>query len=58
VAKNTINDGILAITKSGSLIGGFIDENSLLPTLLNCNHIPNVKQLAFEIAGRYKLPGL
>lgn len=58
VSKNSANDGILAITKSGSLIGGVVDENMLLPALLNAKHIPNVKQLAFQIAGRYKLPGV
>jgi clathrin heavy chain len=58
VAKNNLNDGILAITKSGSLIGGMVDEANLLPSLLNCKHIPNIKQLAFAIAGRYKLPGV
>ena len=36
-----------------------IDENGLLPHLLgNCQHIPNVQQLAFTIAGRYNLPGV
>lgn len=31
----------------------------MLPHLLtNCNHIPNVQQLAFTIAGRYNLPGV
>jgi clathrin heavy chain len=58
VAKNSVNDGILAITKSGSLIGGVVDESMLLPTIMNAKHIPNVKQLAFQIAGRYKLPGV
>lgn len=57
VAKNTINDGLLAITKGGSLMGGIIDEQSLIPTIMNSN-IANSKNLAFEIAGRYKLPGL
>ena len=59
VAKNYVNDGILAITKNGSLHGGLIDENSLITHLLNnCRHIPNVQQLAFSLAGRYNLPGL
>lgn len=59
VAKNYVNDGILAITKNGSLYGGLIDENSLITHLMNnCRHIPNVQQLAFSLAGRYNLPGL
>lgn len=58
-ARNFANDGILAINKDGSLLGGMIDENGLLPHLLNsCGHIPNVQQLAFTIAGRYNLPGV
>lgn len=48
----------MAITKSGSLIGGMIDESMLLPSILNCKNIPDVKTLAFSIAGRYKLPGV
>lgn len=58
-ARNFANDGLLAINKDGSLLGGMIDENGLLPHLLtNCGHIPNVQQLAFTIAGRYNLPGV
>ncbi len=58
-SRNLTNDGILAINKDGSLLGGMIDENSLLPHLMSaCAHIPNIQQLAFSIAGRYNLPGL
>jgi clathrin heavy chain len=58
-ARNYTNDGLLAMTKSGSLYGGLIDENSLLVHLMNnCKHIPNAQQLAFTIAGRYNLPGV
>lgn len=59
VARNYVNDGILAITKNGSLYGGLIDENNLVNHLLNnCKHIPNIQQLAFSLAGRYNLPGV
>lgn len=58
-SKNYTNDGILAIGKDGTLLGGMIDENTLLPYLMTaCNHIPNIQQLAFSIAGRYNLPGV
>ena len=58
-AKNYVKDGILAVTKSGSLYGGLIDENVLVMHLMNnCKHIPNVQQLAFSLAGRYNLPGV
>lgn len=59
MCKNYVNDGILAMTKTGSLYGGLIDENNLVNHLLNnCKHIPNVQALAFSLAGRYNLPGV
>lgn len=59
VAKNYTNDGVLALSKTGVLLGGIIDETSLLPHLLtNCKHIVNLQQVAFSLAGRYNLPGL
>lgn len=58
-AKNFTKDGILAVTKSGALYGGLIDENVLVQHLINnCKHIPNNQQLAFSLAGRYNLPGV
>lgn len=59
VAKNYTNDGILALSKNGSLLGGMIDEQGLIPYLMNnCKHIPNIQQLVFTLAGRYSLPGV
>ena len=59
VAKNYTNDGILALSKTGSLYGGLIDENALLPHLMqNCKHLPNLQQLVFSLASRYSLPGV
>lgn len=59
VAKNFTNDGILALSKNGSLYGGMIDEQGLIPHLMNsCKHIPNIQQLVFNLAGRYSLPGV
>ena len=59
VAKNYTNDGILAMSKTGSLFGGLIDENALLPHLMqNCKHLPNIQQLVFSLASRYSLPGV
>lgn len=59
VARNLTNDGILALNKNGSLFGGLIDENSLLPHLMtNCKHLPNIQQLVFSLASKYSLPGV
>lgn len=56
VAKNQKNDGILALSKNGSLIGGLIDEHSLLPFLMaNFKHLPNLVELVFELASKYKM---
>ena len=53
VAKNLTNDGILALSKNGSLLGGMIDEPSLYPYLMNnCKHIANIQQLVFNLAAR------
>ena len=59
VARNYTNDGILALNKNGSLFGGLIDENALLPHLMtNCKHLPNIQQLVFSLASKYSLPGV
>lgn len=59
VAKNLTNDGILALGKNGSLYGGMIDEQGLIPHLMtNCKHINGIQQLVFTMAGRYSLPGV
>lgn len=59
VARNLTNDGILALNKNGSLFGGLIDENALLPHLMtNCKHLPNIQQLVFSLASKYSLPGV
>jgi len=47
------------LNKNGSLFGGIIDENALIPHLIaNCKHIPNIQQLVFGLASRYSLPGV
>jgi clathrin heavy chain len=59
VAKNYMNDGILAITKTGSLHAGIVEEGTLLNYLLNnCRHIANIQQLAYNLACRYNLSGV
>lgn len=59
VARNLTNDGILALNKNGSLFGGLIDENALIPHLINnCKHLPNLQQLVFSLASKYSLPGV
>ena len=59
VAKNQTNEGLLALCKNGSLYGGMIDEQGLIPHLMNnCKHIPNIQQLVLTMASRYNLPGV
>lgn len=51
VAKNQTNDGILALSKNGSLLGGMIDEQGLVPHLMNnCRHLANIQQVIMSLA--------
>ena len=58
-SKNSINDGILVISKSGSLISAAIDEKSYIAHLVTqCGYaIPDVNTVALKLAARYSLPG-
>jgi len=58
-SKNSINDGILVISKSGSLISAAIDEKSYISHLVTqCAYaIPDVNTVALKLAARYSLPG-
>lgn len=57
--RNSINDGILVISKSGSLISAAIDEKGYIPHLVSqCGYsIPDVSTVALKLAARYSLPG-
>lgn len=58
-ARNSINDGILVISKSGSLISAVIDEKSYISHLVTqCSYaIPDISSVALKLASRYSLPG-
>ena len=57
--KNSINDGVLVISKSGSLISAAIDEKSYISHLVTqCSYaIPDVNTVGLKLAARYSLPG-
>eukprot|EP00824_Muranothrix_gubernata_P013157 TRINITY_DN2754_c0_g1_i2.p1 TRINITY_DN2754_c0_g1~~TRINITY_DN2754_c0_g1_i2.p1 ORF type:complete len:1581 (-),score=427.08 TRINITY_DN2754_c0_g1_i2:505-4755(-) len=57
-AKNTSNDGILCINRKGQVLSVAIDEEKVIPYILNsCGHIPDNVGLAFKMAQRSNLPG-
>lgn len=52
-ARNSINDGLLLINKSGSLISTVLDESNYIPYFLNnCSYIPDHANIAFRLAAR------
>lgn len=56
--KDTKFDGIYTINKNGQVLLSRIDENQMIPYLVsNCQFIPEITQLAFKLAARYKLSG-
>jgi hypothetical protein len=57
-AKNTQTEGMIAINKQGSVFSINIDENNLVPFIMNqAKHIPNNQQFAFKLAQKHSLKG-
>lgn len=58
-ARNSLNDGVLVISKSGSLISACLDEKGYITHLVTqCSYaIPDVSAVALRLAARYSLPG-
>ena len=58
-SKNSITDGILVISKSGSLISAALDEKGYISHMVTqCSYaIPDVSTVALKLAARYSLPG-
>ena len=57
--RNSKNDGYLIISKDGTILSLSVDETQLAGYMLtNCRHIPDVVQLVFKLAARYRLPGV
>lgn len=53
--KDTKFDGIYTINKNGQVLLSRIDENQMIPYLVsNCQFIPEIMQLAFKLAARYR----
>ena len=58
-ARNSKNDGYLVISKDGTIVSIAVDEQNIANYMLtNCRQIPDIVQLVFKLAGRYKLPGV
>jgi len=57
--RNSITDGILVISKSGSLISAVLDEKGYINHMVTqCSYaIPDVSSVALKLAARYSLPG-
>ena len=55
--RNYTNDGLMAVDKAGVVYGMTIDDNALMPYLLeNCGHINDHKKVLSDLAYRYSLP--
>jgi hypothetical protein len=49
---------MIAINKQGSVFSINIDENNLVPFIMNqAKHIPNNQQFAFKLAQKHSLKG-
>ena len=56
---NTKTGGYFVVGKEGVIYSINVDETQLVNYILQqCRHIPDVVQLAFKLASRYKLPGV
>jgi len=55
--RNTSTDGIIYINKAGQVGAINIDENNLVSYVMNAQHIPDQRNVAFKLASRFKLPG-
>ena len=55
--RNATTDGMIAINKAGQVLAINVDENNLVPYVMNAQHIPDNKNVAFKLASRYSLPG-
>ncbi len=56
--RNRKTDGFLAINKAGSLFHVSIDEEKLVPFIMNsCQHMQDYRNVGVQLASRYALPG-
>ena len=55
--RNTTTDGIICINKTGQVLAINVEENNLVKYIMNAQHIPDQKNVAFKLAARFSLPG-
>jgi len=53
-AKDSIQDGLYVISRSGNVILNRVDDANLINFIINnCKHIPDNVNLAFRLASKY-----
>lgn len=55
--RNVSTDGIICISKAGQVLSINVEENNLVKFVMNAQHIPDNKNVAFRMAQRYGLTG-
>ena len=55
--RNATTDGMICINKAGQVLALNVDENNLVSYVMNAQHIPDQKNVAFKLASRFSLPG-
>jgi len=55
--RNTTTDGMIFINKAGQVTAINVDEQNLVSYVMNAQHIPDSRNVAFKLASRFKLPG-
>ena len=56
-ARNASTDGMICINKAGQVLAINVEENNLVKFIMNAQHIPEQKTVAFKLAARFGLPG-
>ena len=54
--RNATTDGMICINKAGQVLALNVDENNLVSYVMNGQHIPDQKNVAFKLASRFSLP--
>lgn len=55
--KSAKNGGALYITRTGEVCSVTVNESTLVQYVMNLQHIENRRDIAFGLAGRFRLPG-
>ena len=55
--RNASTDGMICINKAGQVLAINVDDTKLVQYIMNAQHIPDQKNVAFKLASRFGLPG-